>query len=1024
MKKALLKDTIKEIKNTFKRFISILLVVLLGVGFFAGIKAASPDMKMTVDQYFDEQKVMDIEVISTLGLTKDDINTLQNVEGVENVVSSYAQDVIVSAEGEDSVVKMETITNDMNKLKLLEGKLPNDETECVVEKSFLSWTGHSIGDTIEITAEKVKDDEGNEKDILKQNKIKIVGVVQSPLYISRERGSSKLGAGKVNYYMYIHPNAITQEIYTNLYISCAGASEAKCYDKKYENIVEDVKNKIEEISEERKQARYNEIYTKAEDKIKEAQETLNKEEKKANKEINDAQNKIDDAKEEVETGKTQLMQNRQKANSEFESADKQIKEAEKTLNSQQTAYEKTKKEAQKQIEENKEQLKIMQEQGMPESITAPLAEGIKKAELELEEAEAKLKSARQQLEKQKKELERQKSNTYAKLNSVEAELTNAEKEISQNEKNLKEAKKEAEEKITDAKEELEEAKFKLKDIKKPEWYILDRNQNVGYASYIQDTDRIANIATVFPVVFFVVAALISLTSMSRMVEEERVQIGTLKALGYTKLQIASKYIIYAMLATIIGSGIGLAIGFNVLPKIVMNLYGMMYTLPEGVIEFNTEYTIISVTLAMICTVGAAIYSCAKALRQLPATLMRPKAPKPGKRVFLEKITFIWSHLSFTRKVTARNIFRYKKRFLMTIIGVMGCTALIVAGFGLRDSISQMIPSQYGEIFKYHVQISLKDNLTTKQIKEEIDKISHTEGITEKIVMNIQAVDITNISNTQNIQMMIPENSENLSQFITLKQRGNKNEIYTLNQEGVIITEKLAKLLDVKVGDTLKIKNSDDIEAEVKISNITENYLMHYIYMTKELYQTVYKEDFKPNTIYANIENKEIEEELGHKLLENNKQISGVTFTSNTENVFSEIMDNMNLVVWILIISAGLLAFVVLYNLSNTNISERIRELATIKVLGFYDKEVYDYVSKETTLLTIIGIIIGLLAGYFLTFFIVNTCELDMMMFDKRVNFISYVYGVIITLVFGTIVNIATYFALRKIDMIESLKSIE
>lgn len=1024
MKKALLKDTIKEIKNTFKRFISILLVVLLGAGFFAGIKAASPDMKMTVDKYFDEQKVMDIEVISTLGLTKDDINTLQNVESVENVVGSYAQDVIVSIDGEDSVVKMETITENINILKLIEGKLPEGENECVVEKSFLSWTGHNIGDTIEVKAEKVKDDEGNEKDILKQNKVKIVGIVQSPLYISRERGSSKLGAGKVNYYMYIHPNAITQDIYTNLYISCVGASKEKCYDKKYENIVEDVKNKIEEISEERKQARYDEIYTKAEDKIKEAQETLDKEEKKANKEINDAQKKLDDAKEELETGRTQLAQNRQKANSEFASADKKIEEAEKTLNSQQTAYEKNKKEAQKQIEENKEKLKMMQEQGMPESMTAPLAEGIKKAELELAEAEAKLKSAREQLGKQKKELERQKSSTYAKLNSAETELANAETEISKNEKKLKDAKKEAEEKITDAKEELEEAKLKLKDIKKPEWYILDRNQNIGYASYMQDTDRVANIATVFPVVFFIVAALISLTSMSRMVEEERVQIGTLKALGYTKLQIANKYIIYAVLATIIGSAIGLVIGFNLLPRIIMDLYGMMYSFPEKVVEMNMQYTIISVTLASICTVGAAIYSCSKELRQLPATLMRPKAPKPGKRVFLEKITFIWSHLSFTRKVTARNIFRYKKRFLMTIIGVMGCTALIVAGFGLRDSIGQMIPSQYGEIFKYNVQISLKDNLTTKQIEEEIEKINHTEEIKETIAINVQAVEITNISNTQNIQMMVPENTEKLTNFITLKQRGNTNETYALNQEGVIITEKLAKILNVKVGDMLKIKNSDDIEAEVKISNITENYLMHYIYMTKELYQTVYKENFKPNTIYANIENKEIEEELGHKLLENNEQISGVTFTSNTENVFSEIMDNMNLVVWILIISAGLLAFVVLYNLSNTNISERIRELATIKVLGFYDKEVYDYVAKETTLLTIIGIIIGLFAGYFLTFFIVNTCELDMMMFDKRVNFISYVYGGIITLVFGTIVNIATYFALRKIDMIESLKSIE
>lgn len=1024
MKSVLLKDTVKEIKNTFKRFLSILLVVLLGVGFFAGIKAASPDMKLTIDKYLDDKNVMDIQVISTLGLTQKDIDILKNVDGVENIIGTYSQDAIISTDKENAVVKIETISNVMNQVVLIEGRLPEKEDECVVEESFLSWGEHKIGDTITIQVEKIKDDDGNEKDLLKQNTMKIVGSVRSPLYISRERGNSKLGSGKVNYYMYIHPDSITQDIYTNTYIQVAGAKEQKCYEKEYEDTIENVKNKIEDISEERKQARYDEIYGKANNKILEAEKTLEDEKQKAEKEIEDAEKKIEDAKKEIKTGKSELEQNRTKANREFTNAEKKLKEAEETLNRQIKEFEQNKNNVQKQIQENREKLELLKKQGAPQETIKALENGIKQAETELENGERQLQAAKTELQQQRNTLAKQKSNTYATLNTAESKLKNAEKEITKNEEKLKQAKQEAEEKIKEAEEELEDAKQKLNDIKKPEWYILDRNQNTGYASYMQDSDRIANIATVFPVIFFAVAALISLTSMSRMVEEERVQIGTLKALGYTKQQIASKYVIYALLATVIGAGIGLVIGFNILPKIVISMYAMMYVLPEPVIEFNITYTIISVISAILCTVGATIYSCTKELAKKPANLMRPKSPKPGKRVFLENIKFIWKHLSFTRKVTARNIFRYKKRFLMTIIGVMGCTALILAGFGLRDSITQMIPSQYGKIFKYHAQITLKDNLTTKQIKEETEKVSSLDGISELIEVNMQGIEITSIENTQNIQLMIPKDTEKLEQFITLKSRKNDSEIYTLSNNGVVITEKLAKLLKIKVGDTITIKNSDDKEVETKVEYITENYLMHYMYMSSELYQELYKEDFKANSILVNIEDMSKQEELGRTILENNDRISSITFTSNTENIFSEVMEKLNLVVWILIISAGLLAFVVLYNLSNTNISERIRELATIKVLGFYDREVYDYISKETTILTIIGIAIGLVAGYFLTMFIVNTCELDILMFDKRVEWISYLYAIAITVLFAIIVNIATYFALKKIDMIESLKSVE
>ncbi len=1025
LKNVLLKDTAKEIKNTFKRFLSILLVVLLGVGFFAGIKVASPDMKITADSFFDNQNVMDIQVLSTLGLTDEDIDAFtKNVEGVQKAVGSYSQDVIVVVNDKENVMKLETITEGINELRLIEGKMAEEKDECVVEEHFLTRTGCKLGDTITIDAEKVTDDAGEEKNLLKQKEMKIVGVVQSPLYISMERGSSKLGSGKINYYMYVPKSAITQEIYTQIYLQVAGAKELKSYEDEYEDIVDKVKQNIEDISEERKQARYDKIYNTANDKIKDAQKELDKEKQKAQNEIKKAQDKINGAKQKIKNGKATLQANTKKADKEFAKLSKKLKDAQKELEYKKSEFEYSKEIAESQIQENVKLLEVLKAQGALQEQIVALENGINGARAELKEAESQLKIAGKEIENQKSKLESEKKKTYASLDSYKKELDDAEKEITKNENKLKQTKKDTDKKIKDAQKELENAKEDLKEIKMPEWYILDRNQNVGYASYMQDADRVANLASVFPVLFFVVAALISLTSMSRMVEEQRVQIGTLKALGYTKVQIASKYIIYALLATIIGSVIGLIIGFNVLPRIIANIYGMMYSVPETKIEFNMEYTIISVGLAALCTVGATIYSCAKELLYMPAVLMRPKSPKAGKRVFLEKIKFVWSHMSFTQKVTARNIFRYKKRFMMTIIGVMGCTALILSGFGLRDSISGMLPSQYGKIDKYQAQITLKDNIDKKTLQKEKDNLSNMEEIQNFMAVNIGSVEITSVENTQNIQLIVPEDTQGLSDFICLQSRLNKNEKYTLNEDGVVITEKLAKLLNLKVGDKIKIKNVDDVEVEVKLENITENYLLHYIYMSPKLYEKLYKEEFSPNTILVNTAENVNEDELGRKLLENEDTFAGVTFNSASEGIFKDIMDNMNLVVWILIIAAGLLAFVVLYNLANTNISERIRELATIKVLGFYDKEVYNYIGKEMNILSFIGMCLGLIAGYFLAMFIVKTTELDIVMFAHKVNFESYIYAILITVLFDVIVNIATYFSLKKIDMIQSLKSVE
>jgi len=1007
MKKALMKDTVKEISNTFKRFMSLMLIVLLGVGFFAGIRVTSPDMRNTLDKTFDDYDAMDIQVLSTLGITQKDIAALEKIEGVEKIEASYSTDAIVNIGETEEVVKLMALSEHINQAKIIEGRLPENNKECVVEPRFLLGTEHKIGDSITIEVEEIQNKDGKNQPLLKEKEVTIVGTVHSPLYISSDRGTTKLGSGKISYYMYIPLENFDTDIRTVAYITVEEAKELKTYSSKYENTVEEVKQIIEDISEERRQARYQEIYDEANGKIQDAQKELNMQKAKAEKELKDAKQKIENAKQQVKNGKAELASQKTTTNAQLAQGKSELDKAEKELQGKEKLFEAEKKKLQATLgymtPEQKEQ-----------------------TEKQLASQEQLLKQARNTLNTQKQNYETNKKKANQELTKAQKQLNTAEKEIQTNEAKLQTEQKKADKKIKEAQEELEDAKIKLADIEKPEWYILDRNQNVGYVSYLQDADRIDNIAKVFPVVFFVVAALISLTSMTRMVEEQRVQIGTLKGLGYSKRQIASKYLIYATLATVLGSLIGVSIGFYMIPKIICNMYGMMYTLGTPVLEFDIGLTIAGLLAASVCTVGATAYSCIKALLAMPATLMRPKAPKIGKRVILEKIPFIWKHLNFTQKVTIRNIFRYKKRFLMTIIGVAGCTALIVAGFGLRDAVGSMIPSQYGEIFKHQIEITLKDNLKQEDSQKAYEEITKNQEIDSTIRLNRQSVEIVKNDNNQSIQLIVPEKVENLQEFIVLRNRKRKEQTYTLNEQGVVITEKLAKLLDIDEGDEIIIKDIDKVEVKTKVVGITENYLLHYIYMSPKLYEQLYQEEAKMNTIFANT--KELTEEqenaLGKTILEDKDSISSVEFNSVATSIFSEVMDNMGLVVWVLIIAAGLLALVVLYNLSNTNISERVRELATIKVLGFYDPEVYEYVGKEMLLLTIIGILVGLLGGNFLTTYIIKTCELDAFMFNPQIEIASYIYGIVITMLFATIVNIITYFALKKIDMIESLKSVE
>lgn len=1107
MRNVLIKDTLKEIIKSRKRFLSIFLIILLGAGFFAGIKAISPDMKKAADNYFDESNFMDFRLLSTLGMTEDDIEEIKKIPGVNNVEPQVSIDAIIQIKDKESVVKLHTLPLDkikngeeyLNKVKLIDGRLPSTQDECVIDSGLTEYSGFNIGDTLQV---EVPDQ--NIKDSLKVESFKIVGVVTSPLYISLDRGTSSLGSGKIIAYVYVPDIAVSTDVYTEIYVSIEGSKVYETFSNGYKEFIDTYKVSLEELGKIRKDIRYDEIVTKGKEELDKAKEELDKQRSEAQKKISDSREKIKKAEIDLNNAERELVKSEKEANEKFSQAEEllnngklEFNEKEKEFNEQKNKYEPIINSAttaiqgleyslstletliskneeviiQKQelISSNKIEIENLREslgnisedekvevlanivklenennelsnqinlrkkeneymragkESLNEKIPvlkATLDENIQK----LNDANTAINNARNELTNKEIELNNSKQEAYAKINSGKYSIQTARNEIEKNKELLDSEEKNADIKLQEAEENIRLARQKLEEVKEPKWYVLDRNMNAGYYSYNQDSDRIAAIARVFPVMFFIVAALVSLTSMTRMVEEQRGQIGILKALGYSKYKIALKYIIYSLLATFLGAVIGISIGFVLLPTIVFNVYGMLYNMPPTVTEFNVKYAILAILLSILCTTIATIFACIKELKETPSTLMRPKAPKMGKRILLEKIPFIWNKLNFTMKVTARNIFRYKKRFLMTIIGIGGCTGLLLVGFGLKDSISSMLPLQFNNIFNYKLDISLKDNYT----KEELSKINETINSIPEIkdyqFINEHAITFEKGGVQKEGQIVVVDDTEKFKKYINLQDRKSKTKI-TFNKDSVILTEKMANMLNVKVGDTINIKNSDEDTVEVIVTDITENYIYHYMYISSQKYEQIYNEKVNNNKVIANIQ-EDIDDTrksgITATLLEN-KNLTNAAFTFDTFDMFDDAMKSLNSVVLILIVSAGLLAFVVLYNLSNINISERVRELATIKVLGFYDREVTSYVYRENIILTIIGSLLGLVIGYFLNDFIITTCEVDLVMFGRVIKVISYIFALIITFVFSTIVNIATHFTLKKIDMIESLKSVE
>ena len=1355
--KALRKEFWMEIRKSKSRFISILLIVALGVAFFSGIQASSPDMRYSGDAYYDESSLMDIKVVGTMGLTSDDVSSIEIIDGIESAEGAWSTDVTCGEGQKQKVLHIESINDTVNKLDVQEGRLPEKSGEIFLDSTFASSNEYKVGDKVALREE-------GDSPVLVTTEYTVVGTGRSPLYISFNRGNTTLGTGEVNGFGYVLPEDFDQEIYTQIYVTVHGAKGLTSYTDGYENLIAKIKDRVENIADDRCQIRLAAVKADAQEEINDAQKKLDDGKKEADEKLADAKeeldkgekdledgrkeyedgksqledakteladgkkqledakteladgkNQLEDAKAQLADGKSQLESARSQLSSsksqldtarsqlddgwsqvnaakaqladgqaqldsaqkqvtsglaeleenqktldenkakladgkaQIEAGEQQLEAAKQTLTTKQSELDQSKAEiiaGQQQIESTRTQLNAQKQQitdglsqvsageaqlqdgisalesakaqltelqsqletvrasynaalenpdasqeeidilaaqvsaleeqeaavsqqiqaseaqiesqrqqlaatrselesglaavedGLSqlsqkeselnagrEQITAGQAEidagwiqiqeqentlaaskaEIEAGEQELEKGQKQLKAAKKKLNKAQKEIDsnaetlaagqaeldanvaklndseaqyasgleqynsgaRQIAENEAKLTSGEqeiaeneAKLADGEKEIADNEKKLadgekeitdnekklqdavkdlkkgekdladgkkeyEDAKKDAEDEIAENQQKLDDAKKELEDLEMPEWMVTDREELPEYTDYGDNADRLRNIGQVFPVIFFLVAALISLTTMTRMVEEQRTQIGTLKALGYKKSAIAAKYICYAFFATLLGSVLGMLIGEKIIPYIIITAYGIMYHNVANTIsiDYQPGFALIASTASVVCTVGATLFASGKELQETPASLMRPPAPKEGKRVLLERLTFIWKHLSFSWKSTIRNLFRYKKRLIMTVFGIAGSMGLMLVGFGIQDSISDIAAIQYRELQHYDGMVIEDSDATEEEHAELFEYMKENEQIAHCNRVQMTKISAPKGSSSVSIYLFVPESLSEFAKDVTLKNRIT-GETYELTDEGAAISEKTASLLGLKVGDMIPLKKGDK-EYKVRVAVITENYMSHYLYMTPRVYEQTFGEMPEYENIVFTMQEdcKDDLEMAGTRILANPGALS-ISYTSSLASQVDRMLSTLDAVILVLIVSAGMLAFVVLYNLNNINITERQRELATLKVLGFYDGEVSQYVLRENVILTVLGIMFGAVFGILIHRYVITTVEVDAVMFGRNIKPLSFLYSGILTSIFSIVVNGVMHFKLKTIDMVESLKSVE
>ncbi len=1169
MKTALRKSALREIKNTKNRFFSIFSIVAIGVGFFSGVKAAAPDMRITADKYYDDMSLMNYRLVSTYGFDEKDIEALEGLEGAE-VYPSYYTDVMLHSEGATPqvarVFSFPENNDKLNKVTLKDGRLPEKPDECIVSASDMEGSWLPLGSKVTFS-----DSDGNApEDMLSRNEYTVVGAFISPMFVDKTAfGSTTVGNGSISAAVYVPQENFCVEYNTEVYLRIPGLDEYICYNDEYKDETEAITEKIEAIADSRQEGRYEDIISEANETLEEAKQELADAEDEANaeiadgeKELADAKEKLEEAAQEIADGEKELADGEQElidARAELDNGYKELAAAKADYEKEIADAEEKIAEAEKEIAENEqklidgekeyndglaeyekgyaefsdgkkqyedglaqwqtgyaeyeaglaeleaskavldetavqlEQLKMLAGETNPQYIAAKMQydEGMKAyeagkvqldtaklqldenkavldataaeiegAEKELTEAKTKLDEAKAEiddgrvqlndgknkLEESRIELAEGKAEAEKEFAEAEQELAEGEqkyndgikeieeakitladgkkeyedglKEYEDGEKELAEGKAEAEEKIADAKEELAEAEQEIADLEKPEWYIFTRDDNPGYSEYGENANRINNIAAVFPVFFILVAALVCLTTMTRMVEDQRTQIGTLKALGYTNGEIIGKYMFYATAATLSGAIFGVLGGMKLFPFVIITAYGMMYNIPELCMPVDIPTAVWAIAVSVGAILVTVWFTCKSTLKEHSAQLMRPKAPKIGKRIFLEYITPLWKRFNFSSKVTSRNLFRYKRKMFMSTVGIAGCTALLMTGFALFDSINDIISLQYGEI-QYYDGIVAFDG----EKYPEADK-GISESVKESVNVFQKQMTVKYGENSVDAYIAVPSDPERFADFFTLRSR-QTGELYTLSDGDIYIDEKMSLLLGgVDGGDTLAINKSETEIINVKLTAFFENYPGHFVYMTEKTYIDLFGEKPVYNSLYFSHDaGEDGEDALAEKILETEGTLA-VSFTSDMKVSYEKMLETLSAVIIVIIVSAGSLAYVVMYNLTNINITERIREIATLKVLGFYDKEVDSYIFRENIILTLMGTAVGLVLGIFLARFVITTAEVDLVMFGRNIYPRSYILSALFTLGFSVFVTLVMHKKLKNVDMIEALKSIE
>lgn len=1159
------KDFLRTLGKSLTRFLSIVAIIALGVGFFAGITATEPDMILSADRYYQQQNLADFSIISPIGFTDEDLAQIRLVPGVQTVQPGYFKDVFLTLEeGTRATVRLSSLAAEdtLNRPLVIEGRLPQQGGEVAIEAGAL-FNGSAAVEIGSILAVSLANDESLAEH-LSVTELTVVGKVQSPLYISFDRGQTNIGDGTLDYYALTVPQSFALERFVQVAVRTADSASLMAYTAAYEQhlgpvetalgslgiavvgaetqqLRKELNNGKEELLQNkraadkelsdakmalreaelailsgetelnRQESAYTEELTRQKEKLERGRAdyhagmmlyfagydqwlegyTTWQEQRdrltEAKMQLDDAQNQIDQGERELEAAQTQLSDAKQQlelldqtvdalqqiraaippdapglSQAEFDQLLESIRQFAPELATYIEAYYNPDDPAMlqqladfidaslAQLLQAQQEARADYEAGVAEYEAGVVLLAEKKREYdegrktvdqgllqlnagkaELDKGKAELDRSRVQLDKAKAELDegelaliRGELKLQQELEQGRAELEEARNQLAEANQTYESQKEEALAKIAAAEEEIRTAERQLVEIP-VQWFVYTRDANPGYSGFGDDARRIGAVARVFPFFFFLVAALVCLTTMTRMVEEERMQVGTLKALGYSNLAIAAKYLLYALLASLLGSIIGLLTGFWIFPATIMRAYGIMYQIPEFLTPPHFDKGVLSVGLAMGTTVFAALAASLNELRAVPAALMQPRAPKPGKRIFLEYVRPLWQRLSFSQKLAARNVFRYRQRLLMTVIGIAGCTALLLTGFGLKDSINAIVGKQFDEIFLYDGQLMI--NTENNGAEQELDRLlaANTDLSSSMKVMQ-ESVTIVgeNASMTHAASLVVPEDASRIDTYFDLHERQTGNQL-SLFTGGAIISEKLADLMRLQTGDTLTFTDSENRTYTVPVSGIMENYLTHYIFMSAEAFDRItFRAPAYNGAVFNFTDATDMDEQAFQEDLLAHEVVLGSFFTGKLAEEFSKTIGSLNLVVLVLIISAGALAFVVLYNLISINITERVREIATIKVLGFRDLEVSAYVFRENVVLTVLGTLAGLLTGVFLHRYVMDTMEIDTIMFGKAIHWSSYLLSVLLTLLFSFLVNAVMHGRLRRIKMVESLKSVE